>query len=222
MRVRPWLDPRAWPSPNCSNRITSAPRSASAHAAAEPTTPAPTTATLVIAARRRGSAGPRSRRARPRPCRRRRTARRACSRPRGWRPAEGEACSARRARRAQSSRRRNGNSSGVTMTGPIEIAKSRAFAPLSVRRDPVVHQREAADLSLGTDHRGDPQIGFDVRDPRGQRNLVFGPVDRGGVREHEVAVAAEDPAPSAAAARARAARRRRARTRRARAPRRRR
>src|SRR5256885_1186132 len=44
MRVRPWLEPRSWSSPNCSCTVTSAPRSRSAHAVAQPITPAPTTA----------------------------------------------------------------------------------------------------------------------------------------------------------------------------------
>ena len=48
MRVRPWLEPRAWSSSNCSSTVTSAPRSVSAHAAAQPITPAPTTATTGV------------------------------------------------------------------------------------------------------------------------------------------------------------------------------
>src|SRR5579884_3424180 len=48
MRERPWLEPRAWSSSNCSYSVTSAPRAASAQAAAQPITPAPTTATRVI------------------------------------------------------------------------------------------------------------------------------------------------------------------------------
>src|SRR5947207_11112805 len=47
MRERPWLEPRTWSRSNCSSTVTSAPRSVSAHAAAQPITPAPTTATRV-------------------------------------------------------------------------------------------------------------------------------------------------------------------------------
>src|SRR5512141_2575152 len=47
MRVRPWLEPRSWSRSNCSMSVTSAPRTASAQAAAQPITPAPTTATRV-------------------------------------------------------------------------------------------------------------------------------------------------------------------------------
>src|SRR4051794_7746052 len=49
MRVRPWLEPRVWSSSNCSYSDTSAPRSRSAQAVAQPMIPAPTTATRVTA-----------------------------------------------------------------------------------------------------------------------------------------------------------------------------
>src|SRR2546430_1810582 len=45
MRERPWLEPRSCPTRNCSRSVTSCPERASARAAAEPMTPAPTTAT---------------------------------------------------------------------------------------------------------------------------------------------------------------------------------
>src|SRR3954454_12932557 len=47
MRERPWLEPRSWSSWYCSYTVTSAPRAVSAQAAAQPITPAPTTATRV-------------------------------------------------------------------------------------------------------------------------------------------------------------------------------
>ncbi len=131
MRVRPWLEPRAWSRSNCSSTVTSAPRSVSAHAAAQPITPAPTTATRVTRRRcsgaaervgrssssttspaRTGSCGDRGRG-------RDHVAREQARVPRGVRderfPVDEVAARARRG--------------GVSTTGPSEIAKSCAFAP---------------------------------------------------------------------------------------------
>src|SRR5215468_7390471 len=48
MRERPWLDPRSWPTRNCSYSTTSWPSIASALAAEQPMIPAPTTATCMV------------------------------------------------------------------------------------------------------------------------------------------------------------------------------
>ena len=75
------------------------------------------------------------------------------------------------------------NSSGVTTSGPSEIAKSCAFAPVQLRRDPVVHQREAADRA-GADHRREAQLRLDLPRRRAGSGIVsLGAVDRGRVRE---------------------------------------
>src|SRR6478752_8281504 len=49
IRVRPWLEPRAWPSSNCSYATTSTPSRRRAQAVASPFSPAPTTATSATA-----------------------------------------------------------------------------------------------------------------------------------------------------------------------------
>ena len=52
----PWLEPRSWPSSNCSQTTTSRPAWASARAVASPITPAPTTTTSVSKAAHAGAA----------------------------------------------------------------------------------------------------------------------------------------------------------------------
>ncbi len=171
MRVRPWLEvaePRCAPARTARRRRRTAPRrhaDASAHAAAQPITPAPTTATRVMAQPRASSAGcrPVKPRARVPP----RTVRCACCACKhchleGVDVPGGTSTSA-----IQSSR--NGNSSGVTTTGPSEIAKSRAFVPSRSRATQSIDQREAADPALGVhDRRDAAHRGLDLRGAHGQ------------------------------------------------------
>ena len=77
--------------------------------------------------------------------------------------------------------------------GPSEVAKSVAFAPVQLRRFPVVHQRVAADRACCSDDRCETRDRDDARGAVGHVHDVVGPVDRGGVGEREVTVATEDP-----------------------------
>ena len=96
--------------------------------------------------------------------------------------------------RATISRRRSPSSSGVTSTGPSEVAKSLPFAgprPTFIswrcrsRADQSFMTVKPPICAVGADHRGHLELVVQRLGALRVRDLVVGPVDRGRVREVE-------------------------------------
>src|SRR5579871_3778038 len=190
MRERPWLEPRVWSSANCSYTVTSA-RSASAHAVAQPITPAPTTATRVTA-----ESLPDDRDAQEAEPAALDLERLPGAEGRERAAGLGDEVAGKQARVARGAleQRLEPNLRHLVRRQRQRAEREREVVPLralELRRDPLDQQRVRADAAVEPDDRRPPDDRDDLVHAAGEPHGPARTVDRGRVREGEVAVVRE-------------------------------